>query len=127
MILVDTSVWVDHLRRRDLVLANLLDIGAVLTHPFVVGEVALGSLPRRDFVLRSFDQLPKVEVASQDEVRRFIEDHALFGRGIGHVDVHLIASTLLTPGTELWTRDKRLRGIAVQFELAFAPPASRRN
>ena len=127
MILVDTSVWVDHLQESDTVLTNFLHIGAVLAHPFVVGEMALGSLPRRDFILKGLDNLPKAVVASHDEVRRFVDDHALFGRGVGYVDIHLVASVPLSLDTELWTRDRRLRAIADQFGLAFTPPASWRN
>ncbi len=124
MILVDTSIWADHLRRTEPELTGLLNIGAVLTHPFVIGEVALGSIPRRDFLLQAFDNLPKATVASTEEVRRFIEDHALYGRGVGYIDIHLMASVVMMPETELWTRDKRLRAIAEQFGLAFTPPAS---
>jgi predicted nucleic acid-binding protein len=124
LILVDTSVWVDHFRSADATLEALLDIGSVLVHPFVVGELALGSLPRRAEVLEALDDLPMATVASDKEVRWFIEDHALFSRGVGYVDIHLLAAVRLTPETELWTHDRRLRAIAEQFGSGFTPPAS---
>lgn len=108
MILVDTSVWVDHLRVGDPKLIALLERAAVATHPFVVGEVACGSLRNRPLILGLLQNLPVVKVADNGEVLSFIEHHALHGRAIGYVDVHLLASTLLTPGAQLWTKDKRL-------------------
>jgi hypothetical protein len=119
--LVDTSVWIDHLRAGNAALSKLLDIGSVLAHPFVVGELALGVLPRREEILASLDDLPTANCASDEEVRRFVRDHALFGRGVGYVDVHLLAAVRLTPETELWTHDERLRAIAEQFGWAFTP------
>lgn len=118
MILVDTSVWVDHLRKRDERLAGLLEQGSVLAHPFVIGEIALGTLRRRDVVLGALRHLPSAIVANEGEVLRFIEQNALFGHGIGYVDSHLLAAVRLTPGARLWTRDKRLHGIARQLDLA---------
>ncbi|MGH7118762.1 MAG: type II toxin-antitoxin system VapC family toxin [Acetobacteraceae bacterium] len=118
MILVDTSVWVDHLRAGDTVLAALLDAGLVLTHPFVVGELALGTLRRRETVLDALSDLPHASIATDGEVLHFIEYNALFGRGIGYVDVHLLAAARLTAGAELWTNDKRLHGVANQLGLA---------
>jgi len=112
MILVDTSVWIDHLRSGDTVLAALLERGQVLAHPFVVGELALGSLRQREVVLESLQNLPQVKVATDMEVLHFISSHALFGLGIGYVDIHLMAAVQLTPGTSLWTRDKRLHAAA---------------
>ena len=101
MILVDTSVWVDHLRRRDEALAALLDRGAVLTHPFVIGEIALGHLNRREVVLSDLHDLPQASVAAEEEVLRFIFEHALFELGIGYVDAHLLAAVRLTGDTTL--------------------------
>jgi predicted nucleic acid-binding protein len=124
LILVDTSVWVDHFKSGNVTLEALLDIGSVLIHPFVVGELALGTLPQRVEVLKALDDLPMASVASNEEVRRFIEDHGLFGRGVGYVDVHLLAAVRLTRETELWTHDRRLRTIAEQFGSDFTPPAS---
>lgn len=109
MILADTSIWIDHLRRGDSVLEELLDRGQVLAHPFVIGELALGNLRKRNFVLNALQNLPKSTVATDDEALHFIDQHRLFGRGIGYMDAHLLASVALTPGSLLWTRDRRLR------------------
>jgi hypothetical protein len=118
MILVDTSVWIDHLRRRDEVLTSLLEEGAVLAHPFVIGELALGSLPRRDFMLNSLRRLPRANVARDEEVMRFVDREALFGIGIGFVDAHLLAATRLTAGATFWTRDRRLQAAAERLSMA---------
>ena len=112
MILVDTSVWVDHLRRGDAQLAGLLDRGAVLMHPFVLGEIACGSLTDRPGLLALLLQLPAAEVADGAEVLGFIERRKLHGQGIGYVDMHLLASAALAGNASLWTRDKRLRKAA---------------
>lgn len=109
MILVDTTVWVDHLRRGDVKLAELLERGLVVVHPFVIGEIACGSLTNRTSVLELLQDLPMAIVADSDEVLGFMERHGLYGKGIGYVDVHLLASTALTDQTKLWTRDKRLK------------------
>ena len=101
MILVDTSVWVDHLRRGDEALAGLLEAGRVLAHPFVIGELALGNIPRRDLVLRALQDLPQANVATDREVLYFIDRHRLFGLGIGYVDAHLLAAVSLTAGDRL--------------------------
>jgi predicted nucleic acid-binding protein len=118
MILVDTSVWIDHLRGGDEVLRGLLEGGQVLAHPFVTGEIALGNLRQRALVLGTLGDLPQALVASEDEVLGFIEQHELHGRGIGYVDVHLLASTRLTADVRIYTRDKRLLGIAGELGLA---------
>lgn len=107
MILVDTSVWIDHFRARDATLAGLLNQGQVLIHPFVLGELALGNFQRRG-VLNDLRGLPKAVVATDSEVLGFIEQQALFGMGIGYVDAHLLASIKLMPGSSLLTRDNRL-------------------
>ena len=117
MILVDTSVWIDHLRSGDKQLEHLLDAGIALTHPFVIGEIALGSLRKREEILSALSGMPKATVATGAEALEFIERHALFGRGIGYVEVHLLASARLT-GAALWARDKRLHGIAAGLGLA---------
>ena len=119
MILVDTSVWVDHLRNGDVRLADLLERGAVLMHPFVVGEIFCGSLSDRLPILQLLRDLPAMVVAEADEVLGFIERHSLHGKGIGYVDVHLLASTALTAGARLWTRDKRLGVAAHDLGCAF--------
>jgi len=112
MVLVDTSIWVDHLRRADSQLVELLQRRAVLTHPFVIGEIACGSLSDRAAILELLQDLPAAVVADADEVLAFIERHALHGKGIGYVDIHLLASAALTPGATIWTRDKRLGAAA---------------
>jgi predicted nucleic acid-binding protein len=122
VILVDTSVWVDHLRAGDKALGSLLDAGMVLAHPFVIGELALGNLRQREIVLSALSNLPHASIATDAEVLHFIDRHALFGRGIGYVDTHLLAAARLTAGAELWTKDKRLHGVAVQLGLAIALP-----
>ncbi len=125
MILADTSVWVDHLRAGDQALAARLEAGVVLTHPFVIGELALGHLRQREILLKALADLPQATVATDVEVLHLIERHALTGRGIGYVDVHLLAAVLLTPGVELWTRDRRLLGVAVHLGLAITPDGQR--
>jgi predicted nucleic acid-binding protein len=118
VILVDTSVWVDHLRTGDPTLRRLLGTGEVLVHPFVVGELACGHLKNRKTVLSLLQALPSATGATDYEVLRFIERRQLMGRGIGYVDVHLLAATALTTQTWLWTRDKRLHAVAT--DLGFA-------
>lgn len=120
MILADTSVWVDHLRRRDGKLAELLEAGQVLQHPFVIGEVALGHLRQRDMVIAALQDLPAASVATDQEVLQFIDDNALHGVGIGYLDAHLLAAVRLTTGSELWTRDKPLRRVAERLGVAAA-------
>ena len=117
MILVDTSVWVDHLRVGDFALAALLQARQILTHPYVIGELALGSLRNRDVVISALSDLPSAVVANDLEVLAFINRNALFGRGIGYVDVHLLAAARLTVGTSLWTNDKRLKAAAERLGL----------
>ncbi len=112
MILVDTSVWVDHLRRGDARLVTLLESASALIHPFIIGEIACGNLGDRETVLELLQNLPVATVADADEVLVFIERHRLHGKGIGYVDVHLLAAVALTEGATLWTRDKRLQSAA---------------
>ena len=121
MILVDTSVWVDHLRSGNAELGELLEAGQVLMHAFVIGELALGSLsPRqRKLILQALRDLPYATPATDDEVLDFISRYALHGLGIGYVDAHLLVSARLS-GADLWTRDKRLSEIAVKLGLAAA-------
>ena len=121
MILVDTSVWVEHLRSASAILSALLDDGGVLGHPFVLGELALGNLRQRDDFLRVFRRLPQAASASHLEVLQFIDREALYGRGIGYVDAHLLAAARLTAGSKLWTRDRRLQAVAGHLGLAAAP------
>jgi predicted nucleic acid-binding protein len=123
VILVDTSVWVDHLRERDKWLSDRLDAGTVLSHPFVIGEIALGRISQRDPILSALRDLPQTQVATAEEVLQLIERRRLFGLGIGYVGVHLLAAVSLTAGTRLWTRDRRLHGVAERLGLAAAMPS----
>ncbi len=118
MILVDTSIWIDHLRAGDDRLARLLNDGKVLAHPFITGELALGNLVNRDVILASLQNLPQSTVATETEVLRLIDEKRLFGLGIGYIDAHLLAAVLLTPGSALWTRDKRLNSASTRLGLA---------
>ena len=123
MILVDTSVWVDHLRDGTPALAAALEQGRVLTHPFVLGELACGNLKNRGEVLQLLGELPAAPMATDPEALDFIERRALMGRGIGYVDVHLLASVALAGTAQLWTRDKRLAAVAADLELAYVEQA----
>jgi predicted nucleic acid-binding protein len=118
MILVDASVWIDHLRRGDDALRKLLERGQVLSHPFVIGELAMGSLRQREVVLGALQDLPKATMAQEDEALHFTSERTLFGLGIGYIDAHLLAAVQLTPDALLWTRDKRLHQIAAKLSLA---------
>jgi predicted nucleic acid-binding protein len=118
VILVDTSVWIDHLRRGDEQLSALLTAGQVLAHPFITGELALGSLANRTVLINAMQSLEQATLATDQEVMLVIESRSLYGAGIGYVDAHLLASCLLTPGTQLWTRDKRLLSLAFKLDLA---------
>jgi predicted nucleic acid-binding protein len=124
LILVDTSVWVDHLRRRDAQLANLLDANSVLMHPFVVGEIACGSLADRALTLDLLLNLPAALVAEPDEALIYLDQHSLHGKGIGYIDVHLLASAAIS-GAKLWTRDKRLRLVARELGCDLADASDR--
>lgn len=115
MILADTSVWVDHLRRNEPDFQALLDEGAILCHPFVIGELATGSLHDRDEVLEMLQHLEGAIVAADDEVLRFLSAQRLFALGIGYIDLHLLVSVRLTADATLWTRDKRLLAVAQRF------------
>jgi len=114
MILVDTSVWINHLRQSDEQLVHLLNAGQVITHPFIIGELALGNFRHRDAVLDALQDLPVATIATDNEVFQFIETHTLYGLGIGYVDAHLLASTRITLGTSLWTQDKRLMAASIR-------------
>ena len=118
MILVDTSIWIDHLRKTSAALAAELDAGRVCTHAFVVGELACGSLGNRKEILGLLKTLPQAGMATEDEVLYFIEHHRLMGLGIGYVDAHLLASSTLH-AAKLWTRDKRLGEVAEKLGLAY--------
>ena len=112
MILADTSVWIDHLRSGNKDLRRHLDQGQIVIHPFIIAELALGSLKERSNTLALLDLLPQVRVARLSELRLTIEARRLYNLGIGLSDAHLIASVLIDAPTLLWTRDKRLRQVA---------------
>lgn len=121
MILVDTSVWIDHLRAGDATLTTLLEAERVLIHPFIIGELALGSMRDRQTVLDALRDLPAAAAATDDEVQRMIDVVPLHGLGIGYVDAHLLASVRLTGGSKLWTRDRRLLAAAERLQLVAHP------
>ncbi len=122
MILVDTSVWVDHLRDGDPRLAEQLDRGEVLAHPWVTGGLALGHLQQRAEILRLLDHLPQATVATAAELLDFIDRHGLSGLGIGYVDAQLLAATTLSERGQLWTGDRRLRSAAERLGVADVDP-----
>jgi predicted nucleic acid-binding protein len=118
MVLADTSIWIDHFRGSDRRLGKLLDRGHVVMHPFVLGELLLGKVPKITEIIDDLNALPKAVVASVDEALAFIVERRLPGSGIGYVDVHLLAATALTSETAIWTRDKRLLAAARSLSLA---------
>ncbi|HXR96618.1 MAG TPA: hypothetical protein VN709_02135 [Terriglobales bacterium] len=118
MILVETSVWIEHLRSADLVLTGLLTTNQVVMHPFVLGELALGQISPRDQLLQDWANLPKLVPATDDEVLELIARQSLFARGIGYIDVHLLAALRLAPGVQLWSYDKRLNLVAGELGVA---------
>ena len=117
MILVDTSVWIEHLRRGSDALVELLETSSVLVHPFIAGELACGNLINRWQVIENLERLPRAAVASDAEVLSFIEARQLMGRGVGYIDMHLLASVHLSPGAQLWTRDKKLAAVAAELSV----------
>ncbi|MGD0520535.1 MAG: PIN domain-containing protein [Terracidiphilus sp.] len=112
MILADTSIWVDYFRSGNPDMENLLRGGQIVMHPFIVAEIALGSLHNRRKRLQEMEALLGVRVAQLNEVRHMIEAHTLYSKGIGLTDAHLLASCLMTPGTQLWTRDGAMKKVA---------------
>lgn len=122
MILVDTSVWIDHFHKGVPSLADALKREAVLTHPFVIGELACGNLKNRAEILELLANLPAAVVATHDETLLYIERRRLMGQGIGYIDAHLLASVALTADAQLWTRDKRLLAIATDLRLSAPVP-----
>jgi predicted nucleic acid-binding protein len=119
VILVDTSVWIDHLRSGEPLLVAALEGGRVLMHPFVLGELACGNLANRSEVLELLGGLPAAPSATDPEALEFIERRTLMGRGSGYIDVHLLASIALSGDALLWTRDRRLAAVATELEVAF--------
>lgn len=120
-VLVDTSIWVDHFRRRNDALAGLLELDLVMIHPMVLGELACGTPPARAQTLADLDRLQPTQQASLREVMAFVERERIYGLGFGLVDIVLLASTLMTPGAELWTQDKRLVSLAERFGVLHRP------
>ena len=118
MVLADTSIWIDHFRRGDFRLSELLERGDVVMHPFIIGELLLGQVPRIAGIIDDLNVLPKAIVASADEILNFISARKLPGSGIGYVDAHLLAAAALTQETSVWTRDKRLLAAAQSLSLA---------
>jgi len=118
MVLVDTSVWVLHLRKGNVRLENLLNNGDVVCHPFVIGELACGNIRNRIEILSLLQTLPTAIQAEHEEVMAFIEHYQLMGRGLGYIDVHLMASAVLT-GVQIWTTDKKLSEVCSKLNLGF--------
>ena len=123
MILVDTSIWIDHLHRSEAALSVLLNEAQVCTHPMIIGELALGSLKDRTTILALLADLPGTVLATHAEVVAFVELHALYGLGLSLVDAHLLAALRLSPRDRLWTRDRRLRRAADKLGVSADPPA----
>ena len=122
MILADTTIWIDHFRGTNHKLQELLENEQVAMHPFIVAELALGTLKQRTVQLEALDELPEVQVARFDEVRKMIEARSLYRRGIGLTDAHLIASCLIHPSTLLWTYDKQLSSVAESLGIVAVLP-----
>ena len=122
-VLADTSVWVDHFRRRNEALTALLELDLVVVHPLIVGEIACGTPPQRAHTLADLQELRRVQQADIGEVLAFIERENLSGSGCGVVDMLLLASTLMTPAAALWTLDRRLNALAARFGVAHQPAA----
>lgn len=118
MVLVDTSVWIDHFRKTNRQLTSLLEAESVMLHPFVLGELACGNLKNRKEIIALLHALPCSTKADDDEVLFFLERHDLMGRGVGLIDMHLLASSQID-ACPLWTRDKRLKAIAQEMKIAF--------
>jgi predicted nucleic acid-binding protein len=115
-VLVDTSVWIDHLRKRNPMLVELLEQAQVWTHSFVIGELACGNLAQRSRVLGALAELPQAPLASHEEVMALVENRHLMGRGLGWIDLHLLASATLAK-LPFWTVDKRLSTVAAELQL----------
>lgn len=127
MILADTSIWIDHFRHSDAELRRVIEEDMSLCHPFVIGELALGSLRDRQAVLAFLAAQRQAAVATHDEIMTMIDQHGLFSMGIGYTDAHLLASVLLDRASVLWTRDKRLRAAAEKAGVALHTPTATAN
>jgi predicted nucleic acid-binding protein len=124
MILVDSSIWIDHLRAAVPLLEELIAAGNVLSHPFVVGELAMGSLKDREVVLNEVSRLPRASLVDDEDVLVLIRQFRIYARGIGYIDAHLLASTRSTPSAALWTRDRRVQAVAEQLGIAARLPGA---
>jgi predicted nucleic acid-binding protein len=122
VILVDTSIWIDFFSGQSRELVEFLQSPGMLCHPMIVGELACGMLPDRAFALRRLKNLKQSEVIDDETLLMFIEQHNLYGRGIGYVDTHLLASAMLGDSRWLWTRDRRLHAAAEDMGVAFQLP-----
>lgn len=118
MVLVDTSIWIEHFRQIQPALVQLLNTGQVCTHPFIIGELACGCLKNPEKTIALLKNIPMLTLATDDETLYFIQHHQLMGCGIGYIDAHLLASTALNETTTLWTQDKRLQRQANRLGLA---------
>jgi len=118
MILVDTSVWISHLRDENYCLKELLNNGDVSCHLFIIGELACGNIKNRNEILSLLNSLPMAQVVEHDEVLKFIEDRKLARKGLGYVDVHLLASAILSDSS-MWSTDKKLNKIALELNIDF--------
>lgn len=124
MVLVDTSVWVSHLREGNVNLAKLLNDGYVVCHPFIIGEIACGNLKNRSEILSLLQTLHMVIQAEHEEVLQFIESNRLMGKGLGYIDIHLIASAILT-GISIWTLDKKPNKVSESLGVSFGKNITR--
>lgn len=115
MLLVDTSVWIDHLRSSEHALTQALELDDVSTHPFIVQELGLGSIRNRDILVDALERLSQVKTLTHDELMTFVDSNKLWGKGLSMVDAHLLGSATITPNTTLWTRDKRLKSTATKL------------
>lgn len=120
MILADSSIWIDHFRAANAVLEDALRHGRIACHPMVIGEIAMGSLNNRTVILKMLARLQDLRAARDAEVLGMVDDHRLYSLGLGYIDAHLLASTLINPGCRLWTRDKRLEKVAMKLGIAVA-------
>lgn len=119
MILVDTSVWIDHFRKSEPILVEALETESVLTHPLVIGELACGNLRNRAEILDLIARLPRPPIATDAEALELIDRYRLFSKGVGYLDVQILASTLLISGARLWTKDLRLASIASELRISY--------
>jgi len=120
MLIVDTSVWVSYLKDGDKKLEELLESGLVMCHPFIIGELACGNMKNREEILSLLQALPMAIEADHEEVMEYVVQNKLMGKGLGYIDMHLLASAMLT-GVPLWTLDKRLNRVALSLGIGYKP------